>query len=268
VLQIAGFPVGCNSHNALIASTEGTVPFTTAVQTQWDACLNPWKGVACGAWDDGELGEETGTRASIMEAFTAHNPKVCLTADDLEAINTLYPVCTGHDMTVTTAQRWNCGKAKQRIGWVRVLVWVFVPVILIMCFQMLILSRLKHHEEHKLKEKEKALKETQVVADRAQRHKEKAEKRASVATQALQVQIATEDARVEERAHELAAQKIQAQLRRKKSAKKVEGMREQRKEMIRQGTQGINLGADYPDPQGYDQRSNRAPAGMPPQSKV
>ena len=47
---------------------------------------------------------------------TPSHAQVCLTADDLEAINTLYPVCTGHDMTVTTAQRWNCGKAKQRIG--------------------------------------------------------------------------------------------------------------------------------------------------------
>ena len=43
--------------------------------------------------DNGCLSSSTGIRPSIMESFTTHNPSVCITDDDLEAINTLYPVC-------------------------------------------------------------------------------------------------------------------------------------------------------------------------------
>ena len=40
----------------------------------------------------------TQVRNSVMEAFTQHNPKACLTADDLEGIATLYPDCAGSSL--------------------------------------------------------------------------------------------------------------------------------------------------------------------------
>ena len=64
-------------------------------------CEYPWDGVRVGTppaarlAELGETLEASGVRDSIMEAFTQHNPSVCLTADDLEALNTLYPVCEG-----------------------------------------------------------------------------------------------------------------------------------------------------------------------------
>ena len=47
----------------------------------------------------GQRPEGAEVRPSIMKALTQHNPSVCLSEDDLEAINTLYPDCT-HQISV------------------------------------------------------------------------------------------------------------------------------------------------------------------------
>ena len=84
---------------------------------------------------------------------------------------------------------------------------------------MLILSRLEYHEEHKLELKNKQLAESKVVADAAKKDAAKNEKRAAMVQEALEVQIATENERVEERAQELAAAKLQAVMRGKQDRK-------------------------------------------------
>jgi hypothetical protein len=255
------FPVGNNSYNWLLANKEGINPYTEIVSngTYPDACENPWKYVVAGEWDDGELSEETGVRNSIMEAFTEHNPKVCLTADDLEAINVLYPVCDGRAMTVTTETKWNCAKSKQRIGWVRVLVYIFIPIIFIMAGQMLILSRLEYHEEEKIKQMEDTITATAVGKKKAEKVAEANANKAAVLQQTLEVQIATEDDRVEERAQQLAAEKIQAHLHRKKSAQKVDEMKKERAARAAAGEQ-VNYGTNY----STVRKSQRAPSGLPP----
>ena len=61
---------------------------------------------------------------SIMLAFTQFNKGVCLSQDDLDALNTLYPLC---DHRVATPQ---CYKTESYIGVVRFAVLVGIPVIL------------------------------------------------------------------------------------------------------------------------------------------
>ena len=254
-----GFPTGNNSHNSLLASKTGINSYAEIVNDgeYTDACTNPWKYVEAGAWDDGELTEQ-GVRNSIMEAFTEHNPKVCLTADDLEALNVLYPVCTGRAMVTTTETTWNCGKSKQRIGWVRVLVYIFIPIIFILMFQMLILSRLEYHEEAKIKKLEDTITSEHLGKKKAEKVAKDSANKAAVLQQTLEVQIATEDSRVEERAQQLAAEKIQSHLHRKQDAQKVEAMKKERDSRAAMGEQ-VNYGANY--------SSSRTARGMPPVAK-
>lgn len=60
-------------------------------------CRHLWAGVVAGAPPNdptlhtGRMGYLV--RSSVMETFTQHNPKPCLTADDVEALLTLYPDC-------------------------------------------------------------------------------------------------------------------------------------------------------------------------------
>lgn len=64
-------------------------------------CMNPWKdvvsGIPAGLTNESlSMGLQAGTtvvRKAMMETFTVHNPSVCLTQDDYEALLTMYPVC-------------------------------------------------------------------------------------------------------------------------------------------------------------------------------
>ena len=113
-------------------------------------CRNPWANVTEGVPPGAEVNEATGVRCdgdgheathhhhlppsallipplppsspSIMEAFTQFNPRVCITEDDLEALNTLYPDCS-HALTGSPV----CFKSDHNIGWVRLAVWLGTP---------------------------------------------------------------------------------------------------------------------------------------------
>ena len=200
---VDGYPVGSNSHHMYLASHDGMAPFTKPGLPS-DVCSNPWAHVRTGVWPGAEdIDSKTGVRSSVMLAFTAHNPNSCLQPDDIEAISLLYPVCSGRVMSRDTTDRWRCNKSDQFIGWVRVLVYIFVPVTLMLTLFMLTLSCLKHHE----KKKHAAL-EGQVTI--AMREASRSSQRANAAEDALEVQVATEIERIEVRAQQLAAEKIQA----------------------------------------------------------
>ena len=60
---------------------------------------------------DVRVSQETGT--SIMDSFATHNPQVCLSADDLEGLNTLYPVSHG----AILRRRWaRHGQTREKIS--------------------------------------------------------------------------------------------------------------------------------------------------------
>ena len=86
-------------------------------------CDDPWSAVVAAPPD-------ASVAPSIMLAFTQFNKGVCLSQDDLDALNTLYPLC---DHRVATPQ---CYKTESYIGLMRLGVLVGMPVII---FLLLIL---------------------------------------------------------------------------------------------------------------------------------
>ena len=80
-------------------------------------CDDPWSAVVAAPPD-------SSVAPSIMLAFTQFNKGVCLSQDDLDALNTLYPLC---DHRVATPQ---CYKTESYIGLMRLGVLVGLPVII------------------------------------------------------------------------------------------------------------------------------------------
>jgi len=121
-----------NTYNSLLAS--GGWVNRTNCHHLWDYAM---PGIPRDAIDvdypgvDGFVGDYP-VRNSVMEAFTQHNPKACLTADDLEGIATLYPDCAG----ITSGAASECLHTYHNIGTVRILIYAMVPtfVALIVVF--------------------------------------------------------------------------------------------------------------------------------------
>jgi hypothetical protein len=124
---LPGFaPEGRNSYHAGLAAGLPLDPGT---------CLNPWANVHAGLPPGAHSYEDAavGYRKSIMEFFTQHNPRSCLEADDLEALNVLYPDCSGGPTTPV------CRKAALNLGWLRVLLFMIMPLLVALMFAKLVL---------------------------------------------------------------------------------------------------------------------------------
>jgi len=104
-------------------------------------CAQPWGEVV-------PLAAGAEAAASIMTAFTQFNSEVCLSEDDLVALNTLYPTCAHRVLTP------QCYKAESYIGLVRVGVFVGLPVTMIVltiifCHACVTREESKRHDEMK-----------------------------------------------------------------------------------------------------------------------
>jgi len=115
-----------NVFSQLYAYNTGAARYPNAT-----TCLLPWEPVVGNLPDAAlvlnpdvdKVNSATGVRPSIMESFTTHNPSVCITEDDLEAINTLYPVCDGAIATPI------CDKSDINIGLLRMTSYVIFPTV-------------------------------------------------------------------------------------------------------------------------------------------
>lgn len=217
------YPTGSNSFSYYTAANSGMKPYDSKGFPS-DICMNPWEHVIDGVYDEADdKNDDTGVRQSIMYSLTEHNPKVCLTSDDIEAIYTIYPVCDGRAMPTSTGllkgeggnerEGLMCYKTHLYIGAVRVLIYIFVPILFFMTLQLLILACLKHHQDEVLDELQQSRTKAVNVAARHKKSSIEAQNKAVKIQDALNEQIATEDARVEERAQEMAATMLQAKLR-------------------------------------------------------
>lgn len=92
-------------------------------------------------WDDVEpmTQARSAARSSIMLAFTQHNSQVCVQQDDLEALQVIYPDCS-HTFSTPV-----CYRVQHNIGWVRLGVYVLVPVLLSMFLLMLFNAIVRRH---------------------------------------------------------------------------------------------------------------------------
>eukprot|EP00492_Amphilonche_elongata_P001142 TRINITY_DN1689_c0_g1_i1.p1 TRINITY_DN1689_c0_g1~~TRINITY_DN1689_c0_g1_i1.p1 ORF type:complete len:246 (-),score=14.90 TRINITY_DN1689_c0_g1_i1:174-911(-) len=167
------------------------------------------------------------TRAStLMQSRHRGQPEgVAYTPDDIEGIYTLYPRCDGRQLTIDTTDGMNCFKSSLYIGAVRMLVYIFLPIIFLLGIQLVILSCMAHYHDEVKEELQNTADTAKKAAAKHQRRSVEIEKRAAKMQATLETQIATEDARVEERAQEMAAQMIQARMRgnmtRQKTASKL-----------------------------------------------
>ena len=118
---IAGPRAGNNSYNEAINTA------VMAGNRPSGVCTDPWADVKAGVPSDAvidttRLGRSYPIRAAQMEAFAQHNPRACLTDDDLEALAVLYPDCSPYAMYHNV-----CNKVQHHIGLVRTGVYIVVP---------------------------------------------------------------------------------------------------------------------------------------------
>jgi cytochrome c-type biogenesis protein CcmH/NrfF len=216
-------PTGSNVYSTYTVSNAGMKPYDSKGFPS-DLCMNPWEHVVDGVWDQAnDMNPDSGVRQAIMYSLTEHNPKVCLTSDDIEAIYTVYPLCDGRALPSSTGLKkgeagneregLECYKTQLYIGAVRVLIYIFVPILFIMVTQILILACLKRHHDEMVDELHDSRTKAVNVANKHKKKSIEMEAKAVGAQDALARQIETEDERVEERAQEMAAQMIQAKLR-------------------------------------------------------
>jgi len=136
----------------------------------------------------------SGLRATIMEAFTQHNPSVCLTYDDLEALNVIYPQC---EYAISEPV---CYKTAYYIGWIRLAVWVGIPIIFMLLLIMLIAASVRKHQLKRMSSLRKLAREKSGKLKLARAEVRRAACEAAQLSEALELQQATEEKRVQARA--------------------------------------------------------------------
>lgn len=82
---------------------------------------------------------------SMMTAFTQNPSEVCLTADDLDGLNFLYPVCENAQVPPAV-----CYKSERNIGWLRFAVWVITPLLFTMVSLLCVVNVIKRRQERKM----------------------------------------------------------------------------------------------------------------------
>lgn len=120
------------------------------------SCNYVWDSVRNGIPPEAELSQNTGLRFSVMESFTQNNPQQCLFEDDVEAIHTLYPDCTGASFGTV-----NCAKVSLNIGITRILIFLAIPLLIIQAIVFLI----DHYVDQQRIQELKRYKKIQVGID-------------------------------------------------------------------------------------------------------
>ena len=205
ISNAAGFPVGSNTYSTLLASNEGMNPFPDGAcgeplpETNGTDALNLWDHVVDGVWAGADdVDSANGARQSIMEAFTQHNPSVCLSPDDIEGINMLYPDCRGYAIT-----RPECFKSKHHLGWIRMAVYIGMPIVILMLMLFGVSHAVREHHQSRLKSAKDLLATKEVKISVARADARYHEDRARQAQKELRKYRDEEEARVATKAHQM-----------------------------------------------------------------
>ena len=197
-----GFKPGANVHHAGLAAGGGV-----------DAaafCVDPWRnvseGVFAGATDldgpmDGSVDAAPLVRPSIMKAFTQHTPRVCLTTDDLEGLNVLYPSCDTPLMRSPPI----CFKLQHNIGLVRLSAFILVPVILSLLLVTVVNALVRKHHLRRIQSGQLQIQQQGMHIVGVEAECASARRSVQSLTQQMQTAAATEDERVTRRANAAAA---------------------------------------------------------------
>jgi len=96
----------------------GTVAYEPA------ACADPWQSVFIRPTD--------AENVSVMLGFTQHNPRVCLSEDDQQALWAIYPLCNA------SFPELYCDDTRLRIGAVRIFIYILIPFLLGVVFALVL----------------------------------------------------------------------------------------------------------------------------------
>jgi len=132
-----------------------------AERRPWNSsnCLNPWENTEYGFPADAVVSSK-GIRPSVMEEFSQHNPGVCLSVDDLEALNMLYPVCEGMFDTVV------CSKSALNLGRLRLMFFIFGPGSIALALAIVLHTLIDRYEDRKERKEKAKLLIMQKLAER------------------------------------------------------------------------------------------------------
>jgi len=97
-------------------------------------------------------------RNSVMERFTQHNPKPCLTDDDVEALATLYPDCSVASHSVNS-----CSITLHNIGLVRLMIYAILPLLIALILIILFSSIVHWYHQAELKKTRHTLENTKLA---------------------------------------------------------------------------------------------------------
>ncbi|KOO25682.1 hypothetical protein Ctob_011641 [Chrysochromulina tobinii] len=107
-------------------------------------------------WDcfdfEASIAHETRSiQSSIMFSLTTHKSRTCLSADDLEGLNYLYPVCSGAFDVSPEQPEPLCIKPKSLSGWLRLLYITFTPFVIITLLILSVQLCVRRHQKRKLR---------------------------------------------------------------------------------------------------------------------
>jgi hypothetical protein len=156
-----------------------------------NGCMRPWDSVVAGVPPNDPSVPEGGVRPSIMKALTQHNPRVCLSEDDLEALNTLYPDCTSSISVVV------CDKVSYNIGWVRLGVWILAPILVALLLMLCVFAFTSHHQNKRLDAQIRLRMRRSADLLVVKQEKEEVDKAHRGARLALEQQKQTEEVRIQ-----------------------------------------------------------------------
>jgi len=88
---------------------------------------------------------------SIMFSLTKRRDRTCLTADDLEGLNFLYPVCEGAMRPKVATGEPLCIKGKRSGGWLRLIYVVFMPWFIVSCIAIIAQIGVRWHIKRRLR---------------------------------------------------------------------------------------------------------------------
>ena len=86
-----------------------------------------------------------------MFSLTTHKSRTCLSADDLEGLNFLYPVCSGAFDLSPEQPEPLCIKPKSLSGWLRLLYITFTPFVIITLLILSVQLCVRRHQKRKMR---------------------------------------------------------------------------------------------------------------------
>jgi len=149
-------------HPDAAKDTQNSYQSILAAMSRWNTTtvVEPFSAARLGTPPGATLNPLTGIRPSLMEEFSQHNPGVCLFPDDLEGINTLYPVQSG---TITEVV---CAKSTMNVGLLRLCFYIVGPASVGLLGALLLHTCIDRYEARKERRERAKLLVMQKLAER------------------------------------------------------------------------------------------------------